>query len=111
MHLRDAGSGPVGPPSLQQALFLLDGPQDEFALRLVHHARAVELPDKLLLLLEDGHRRAVGLDGFESGGGFDLPVDDELPDLLALQLRLQWKGPVFWCATALWQCLGGRRRF
>jgi len=82
----------VGPPPLQQALLLLDGVQDELALRLVDHAGAVQLPHELLLLLEDGHGGAVRLDGLEPGGRLDLAVDDELPHLLALQLGLHKSG-------------------
>ena len=78
----------MGSAPLQQPLPALHGAQDELALGLVHHPRAVELLHKALLLQQDGHRRAVGLDGLEARRGFDLPVDDELPHLLALHLSL-----------------------
>ena len=90
------------PPALQQTLLPLYGGQNDLLFCLIHHARAVELGHKVLLLPQDGHRCSVGLYCMETGRGFYLAVHNELPYLLALTLGLQE-------ATAFGAVLSGSR--
>mmetsp|Transcript_16129 Transcript_16129/g.38253 ORF Transcript_16129/g.38253 Transcript_16129/m.38253 type:complete len:392 (+) Transcript_16129:1071-2246(+) len=61
-------------------------------LPLVEHPRLEELLQEEGLLPEDCHCCPIGLDELEALGRFDLPVDDELPDLVHLVLDLLLEG-------------------
>lgn len=43
----------------------------------------------MLLLSEDSHRSSIRLNGLKPGRSLNFPVNDELPDLLALRLHLK----------------------
>ena len=91
-HLRDGGRLPVRSSPLQQSLLPLYWLQNQVLLSFIHHARAVQLEYKVLLLAKNGHGCTICLNGMESGRRLDFPVHNERPNLLALLLCLHSVG-------------------